>query len=404
MNRYFEKIKSLKRNARLYLVGMFLATTGFGTFFVIFNIYLQEIGIAPRYIGLINGAPSMGIAIFSFFSGVISDRIGRKKSFLIGMVIESFSFFFIVTLKNPFFLIMANFIMGIGNSFFIVAESPFLLESSTEFERTHLFSFSFTAIIMGDFVGSLIGGFLPHILSKSEIIGMQRTLFAALLIFISSFAMFILIREDWKIHPNKGFINAVKEPFVGLKKEKEKIRIVLAFVLVQLFIGFGAGLVVPFFNLYFRNQFHLSTVLIGTIFSIGSIITASGTLLAPIIREKFGKLKGVVVTQSLSLPFILFLAFTKNIYVAVISYFSRGTAMNGAVPLERQLYMENLPEESRGALSSLPELSWSLSWALSASVAGFIIGKFGFTVPLLIMFVFYVLGIAAFYFGMRGAS
>ena len=154
-------------------------------------------------------------------------------------------------------------------------------------------------------------------------------------------------------------------------------------------------------NLYFRNQFRLSTEFIGIIFSIGSVVIALGTLLSPLIRKKFGKLKGVVLTQSLSLPFVLILAFTRKLYVAVTSYLFRGMIMNAAVPIESQLYMESIPDESRATMSAFMQIAWNFSWGIASGISGFLMSKYGFSVLFLLMFVFYLSSVSILYFGLR---
>jgi len=189
---------------------------------------------------------------------------------------------------------------------------PFLTESSSSFERTHLFSFSFSALIIGDFIGSLLSGFLPSILSKSEIIGMKYTLFTGIIILFASSFFLYQLNENWQKTKKKINFNMFFEPFKALK-----MKIVIIFAATNLMLGAGAGLIIPFFNLYFKDRFQLPISSIGIIFSIGSIITATGTLIAPVVKERFGAIKAIVLMQALSLPFILVLAFTKKTYLAM---------------------------------------------------------------------------------------
>ena len=62
----------------------------------------------------------------------------------------------------------------------------------------YLWVFSFSAIIIGDFIGSLIGGFLPHILSKSEAIRMKYTLLTGVIILFTSSIFLYQINEKWQ--------------------------------------------------------------------------------------------------------------------------------------------------------------------------------------------------------------
>jgi len=398
---YLKKLKSIQKNARLYLMSNFLAAIGFSIFFVIFNIYLRKIGISTAHIGMINAAFPWGLAFFIFISGIISDNIGRKKSFILGIWVEASMLLLLILTKNPYLMMGAAFFQGMGSSFFIVSEAPFLTESSSSFERTHLFSFSFSALIIGDFIGSLLSGFLPSILSKSEIIGMKYTLFTGVIILFTSSFFLYQLNENWQKTKKKINFNMFFEPFKALKKDYKKLKIVIIFAATNLMLGAGAGLIIPFFNLYFKDRFQLPISSIGIIFSIGSIITATGTLIAPVVKERFGAIKAIVLMQALSLPFILVLAFTKKTYLAITSYFTRGALMNAAVPINQNTYMELVPEDIRASAVSLTEMSWNISWGIAASISGMLIGRFGYTLPILLMFAFYFSGVLFFYINMR---
>ncbi len=398
---YISGFKRISKNVKLFLLSNIFTSVGLGAFFVIFNIYLKEIGLSSSLIGKINGAMSLGMALFAYFSGVISDRIGRKKALLSSIMLNS-SFFLILSLSKTVGIIeMSSFGLGIAGSLFTVSEQPFVMENTNGDERTHAFSLSMATLFLGEFIGSLAGGFLPEILGEGAL-GMQRSLFITFVLVLSGTIPVLLIEGKEASHPKIPVSQSLILPFKTLVKHRDKISIVATFVGSQFLIGFGAGLVIPFFNLYFKERFSLSTGKIGMIFSLGAIIIMFGTLLSPIVRHFFGKLKGFLVIQILSLPFVLLLAFTKKLWVAIVSYLIRATLMNSAVPIETQLYMESVPEESRASMSSFMQIAWNASWAAAAPVAGIVMQKKGFTPLFLMMLCFYVSGISVLYLFLKG--
>ncbi len=400
---YIGGFKKIGRNVKLFLLSNIFTSVGLGAFFVIFNIYLKEIGLSGSLIGKINGAMSLGMALFAYFSGIISDRIGRKKALLFSITLNSFFFFILSFFKTAGIIELSSFGLGIAGSLFTVSEQPFVMENTEIEERTHAFSLSMATLFLGEFIGSLAGGFLPELLGKGAV-GMQHSLFVIFLLVLSGTIPVFMIEEKDKAHPKISFSKSLLLPFETLAKHKDKISVVVTFVVSQFLIGFGAGLVIPFFNLYFKERFSLSTGKIGIIFSLGAVIIMLGALLSPVARHFFGKLKGFLAIQILSLPFVLLLAFTKKLWVAVVSYLARATLMNSAVPIETQLYMESVPEESRASMSSFMQIAWNASWAAAAPVAGVIMQEKGFTPLLLMMFCFYVAGISVLYFFLKGKT
>ncbi|MCD6426965.1 MAG: MFS transporter [Caldisericaceae bacterium] len=398
---YIGGFKKIGRNVKLFLLSNILTSVGLGAFFVIFNIYLKEIGLRGPIIGKINGAMSLGMALFAYFSGIISDRIGRRKALFFSIALNSFFFLVLSFSKVTGIIGLSSFGLGVAGSLFTVSEQPFVMENTENEERTHAFSLSMATLFLGEFIGSLVGGFLPEVLGKGAA-GMQRSFFVIFLLVLSGTIPVFMIKEKYAVRSEIPISKSLFLPFETLAKHKDKISVIAIFVISQFLIGFGAGLVIPFFNLYFKERFSLSTGKIGIIFSLGAIIIMLGTLLSPIVRHFFGKLRGFLVIQILSLPFVLLLAFTKKLWVAIVSYLARATLMNSAVPIETQLYIESVPEESRASMSSFMQIAWNASWAIAAPVAGVIMQKRGFTALFLMMFCFYVAGISVLYFALRG--
>src|SRR5439155_24668226 len=94
-----------------------------------------------------------------------------------------------------------------------------------------------------------------------------------------------------------------------------------------LLIGAGAGLVIPFMNLYFAERFHCSSAQIGTFFSVAQVCTAAAALLGPALARRFGKLRTAVIAQLLSLPFLLTLGIERRLPMAVGAFWARATLM-----------------------------------------------------------------------------
>ena len=75
----------------------------------------------------------------------------------------------------------------------------------------------------------------------------------------------------------------------------------LRLLLPQVVIGVGAGLVIPFLNLYVREKFGLSYGGTGLLFALSSLATGVAMLLQPLLVRRLGKLGAIVFVQALSL-------------------------------------------------------------------------------------------------------
>ncbi len=163
-------------------------------------------------------------------------------------------------------------------------------------------------------------------------------------------------------------------------------------------VGLGAGLIIPFLNLYFRERFFLPAKSIGICYALLQFFMLAGILLGPVLSKKVGMIKSVVYTQLVSIPFMLCLAFTYFLPVAVMAFLLRGALMNMNQPITTNFSMEKVSEKERPLTNSLTALAWTLSWGISANLGGKLIQSFGYTLPLLIAAGLYIVSSILYYY------
>jgi len=167
-------------------------------------------------------------------------------------------------------------------------------------------------------------------------------------------------------------------------------------------IGAGAGLVIPFMNLYFAKRFACSSSQIGVFFSLAAVFTALASLLGPAVARRFGKLRTAVSAQLLSLPFLVTLGAEDRLGVAVAAFWIRASLMQASTPLVQAFVMEALPPGLRARSTSLITLVWNCGWAVSATASGVIIQRFGYHLPFYITAGLYGVAATVFYLAFRG--
>jgi MFS family permease len=162
-------------------------------------------------------------------------------------------------------------------------------------------------------------------------------------------------------------------------------------------IGVGAGMVVPFFNVYFYDVLKASTGEIGLIFSAGQIVMVAGLLIIPMLVGRFGKVRTIALAQVLSIPFLILIALTTNIFFAAIGYIMRMTLMNMANPAVSSFNMEIVAEQERATVSSLTQMGWYLLYALSTFFSGITMSQGNYLLPFMITCVVYFIAAVAYY-------
>jgi len=120
-------------------------------------------------------------------------------------------------------------------------------------------------------------------------------------------------------------------------------------------------------------------------------------LTGPILRRRFGFIRTVVITELLSVPFMVALCYTENLSLAVGAFLLRGALMNMAQPVSNTFAMEAVPVEHQGLVNSLITVAWTGSWAISTSIGGAVIEHSGFVPSFWLAIGLYVVS-AIFYF------
>jgi MFS family permease len=293
----------------------------------------------------------------------------------------------------------AGLVAGLGQSLFQIAAAPFLTDHSTPRERTHLFSMFFASALLAGVFGNAVGGALPALVRAvvpgvSLFAAYRVALFAGALCAAS--AALPLLALSGLVEPKPVAGAAPPAP--------HETRRLLPIAINAALIGSGAGLVIPFMNLYFKNRFACSSGQIGTFFSIAQVFTALAALAAPAVARRFGKLRTAVASELLSLPFLVTLGGERHLGVAVGAFWLRATFMQASTPLLQAFVMEVLPHELRARSTSLNNMVWNLGWAVSATLAGVIIEHFGYAVPFYLTATLYLTAALTFYRAFRGTS
>ncbi len=374
LNYYKNILKQINRNAYYYLLGNLFSGFGFSAFSLLFNIYLKSINIGESKIGNLLSIGTFTTALLILPAAYIVKRTDVKKFFIISPILTVTGYFLAIQSSTFQIRIFGFVLAGIAGAFTSVIGGPFIMSVSDSVTRTFLFSLSQATMLAAGISGNLVSGFLPNIIKKfgfSEVQSLKYAIFFHLLFVIISLFFFSKIKMK-RIY-NSSFKDKVKF--------NTNLKILFYLILPPLIIGLGAGMTIPFLNIYFRTIFHLSPSTIGIIFSIAQLLTILGSLLSPLFAKKFGLINTIIITQLVSIPFLFILGFSSFFPLILTSFFLRNALMNMASPLSTNFSLEIVDSEDRPFASGLLSLAWLASWGLTANFGGYFIEKSGYRIP-----------------------
>ena len=395
VNGYISKMKQFSQNAQKYLAFNFFLSINMGIYGVIFNLYVLQLGYHEDILGLMLSIVYIGTGIAALPAAVMCDRIGRKNTLLISSVITAAALFILYTVTSKEALLAASVMQGIGSALMTVSASPFLVESSTPDERMHLFSINSALSTVALIFGSLAGGLAPGIMTSLGVdptgpLSYRYTLFLSFAAVLVTFIPLLYIKEKKR----KSATRIERIAVIGSTVKSVSVQ---KLMVINAFVGIGAGMIVPFFNVYFHHVLSASSSEIGFIFSIGEVIMIGGLVILPFMTERFGKIKTIAITQLASIPFLIMLAFTGNIFIAAFAYTMRMTLMNMANPALSSFNMELVDERQRATVSSLTSMSWYLFQAVSTYVSGIFMAEGNYVLPFMITCVVYITSASMYY-------
>ncbi|WP_433744232.1 MFS transporter [Falsibacillus pallidus] len=373
LNKWNASWMSFNKNIRMAILANIFGQVGLGIFMVIYNFYIRELGFADNMNGKIISMTSLATAIILIPAGILSDRIGRKKIILWGSFAAGILLIFRSTATSEFWLTMTAFFGGAAMAFIQVSTIPLLSENSTPSKRIQLFSMHFALTTAANVIGSIAGGIMTDGLGNflTELTSIRITLIAGSVIFLAGVLPIFKITE----HKTQPLIKAENRQVKGTSISPliKNLKVIILFAFAQLLIGVGAGLVIPYLNLYFSDRFHASNSSIGIIISLGQAATALAMFIGPLVVKKVGEVKAVVILQMASLPFLLLTAYTHSLGLAAAGFLFRQALMNAGNPIQMSLMMGKVEDSAKGLANSINQMVFNLGWALMGPVSmGFV--------------------------------
>lgn len=374
---YFARLGTFQRNARLYLAGTFLMGVGHGAVWVHMNLYYRELGIGEEMIGRILSSQSLGTVLMAIPAALLIDRVPARWVFGMASIGYACSIGSQLLTGDPQLIRFLALLAGMSFTVHWATAAPFFMRNSAGTERIYLFGFAHAIETTATIVAAVGVGWAVQGLAVTYP-KLQSFRFA--LLGVAVLALLALV----------AFMRIQSRPPA---RERRTLRTYLAardwpllgkILFPSATVGLGAGLIIPFLNLYFKERFGQDSLQIGGFFAVSQFFTVLGFLLGPAVAHRLGILRTVVLTELASIPFFLLLAFSQSLPVAVFAFWMRGALMNMNHPLMTNFSMELVSADQQAVTNSLRMLSWNLSWMVSTQAGGWMIERYGFVPPMLI--------------------
>ena len=414
---YREAFSLFSRDARFFLYATFLVGIGTNLINLLFSLYLKRLGFDEARIGETLSTRALGMALVALPASFVVARIDAKKLLPSAAALCAAAYAAQTFALAGAGLSASVLLSGAVSTVFQIAGGPFLMRHSGERERVHLFSLNGALAFGTGVIGSLLAGLAKDGLAAivgDEILAYRVSMLVGALIVLSSVIPFSRIASDktttGRLSPGKAgsdkasSLNAIavdgnlatRDPAADVasrhgtaseaaassaSRETPKepgLALYVKILIPGFLVGTGAGLTIPYLNIYFKNSFALSDTAIGAAVAAGQVFTFLGITAGPAIARRLGPRMTIVLSQGISVPFILVLAYIHSLPLALAAYFARQAFMNMSTPLQDAFALGLVPEKRRHLMNALKMTLWTGSWMIAARISGSLIAVRGF--------------------------
>jgi MFS family permease len=314
-----------------------------------FPNYVQLLGASVAYIGFFTAAFTTANATLSQKFGSLSDRIGRKRLILAGLLMDVVLGTLTGIVWDWRVLLIIRLLNGVATAAVAAPSEASLVDQVPKERLGEALGFYLTMSMVGFNLGPVFGGAMQFL--SENAFGLEWSyrvpfFIDSILAFIAFILVWLGVKEtrgkvsSQKIIPRKVDVELSQEVRSSLK----------ILYITSLATGFSVGFIIPISVLFFIDVFQATSPQIGIILSASGFVGLSCNFFAGKISDKIGRKIIIALGSIPSRIATIILPFASDLFSAAGITVFRSLGHNVAMPASRALNADLVPEEIRGKL------------------------------------------------------
>jgi MFS family permease len=327
---------------------------------VVLGWQMLEVSDSAFLVGMVGFAQGLPLLVFSPISGLMADRIERRRIIMLALILAAASAAVLAVLSAlgtvvPWHIVLISFLLGSAFTLYaparlallpaLVPDGLFLSASTVEYSSTRL---------MG-FFGPLLAGALLSAFSA------PFALTAMVLLFIAAAGTFA--RTGTKTHATvqtvahqRNVVRGLREAASYLRRDRPLLALTLL-GLVMVPIGMSYQKLMPVFA---RDVLEAGPSTLGLMLALTNLgIAVAGFILAG-IGSSFRKGYVVLLSSSMFALSLVMFAAARQMLWALSLLFMLGLFAGAYLTLSQVIFQSRPPNELRGRVMS----AWGIAWGL----------------------------------------
>jgi DHA1 family multidrug resistance protein-like MFS transporter/DHA1 family quinolone resistance protein-like MFS transporter len=342
-----------KRSVVALMLSMFLITTSMGIANPVVPLYAKDLGATYTDLGLIGVAWSAPYCLFPVLAGLWSDRIGRLKVFLVGVLTSVAVPLLLLASKSPLDIAFVRLFHGVGLSFLWVPGEALISDVTKEYERARYLGLFNASWAMGYFIGPMISAF------TIERVGYAGIFWTSLYVGLVSPLALLLAEGDVK--PSQTAEGGVAS---RIKKALSKST---ALYLVVTSSSIVISIIYSVYPAYLR-ELCLTDSEVSLVVGVVAAMRAAGFWSATVIPG-LSERRAVYLGLSLQTIASFFIIFVRNFSSAALAVAMAGYAIGVLVPASTSAISRTLGKEF-GLPLGVMESMFGVGWVVGPGIGG----------------------------------
>ncbi len=349
----------------------YLKITGwFLLFMPVVVIFFQSHGLSMKEVFILQAVYSIAIVVLEIPSGYLADVIGRKNSLLYGNILGFIGFSVYIFANNFWGFLVAEVVMGFGQSMISGADSALLYDTLLEAgeERRYLREEGKVAGLgnYSEALAGILGGVLAGLSLRAPFIGQALITLSAIPV-----AMWLYEPAIRRMEAKVGMGDILKIVKFSLVDSKQ-----LRWNILLSSVTGASTLSMAWFAQPYFEKVGVPLAAFGVLWTVLNLSVGITSFKAHRIEEKLG-LSGTVIlaTAVLSLSYVLLGLFPSiwTLGVLLIFYLARGVA----TPVFKNTINKISPSESRATILSVRNFVIRIFFSVLGPLFGWLADQFG---------------------------
>jgi MFS family permease len=362
----------VSRDARLLFAARAVRMFGYGSLAVILVLYLAAAGYDGGAIGLLLSLTLVGDTFVSLWLTTHADRIGRRRTLLIGaalMVAAGVVF----ASQTAFVVLLIAATLGVlspsGNEVgpFLAVEQASLTQVTDAKRRTSIFAWynltgsiatAVGALVTGVAVGFLRGGMSMSVLDADRLILLLYAAVGVVLV-----PLFLSVSDEVEVPP----VDMSIARRLGLGPSRGIVLRLAALFSIDAFAG---GFVIQsLIAFWFYTRFGVPEPVLGAIFFGANILAAVSALAAASIARRIGLINTMVFTHLPSNVLLILVPLMPNLPLAILVLLARFSISQMDVPTRQSYTIAVVEPDERSAAAGVTGVARTTGAAISPLIA-----------------------------------